>query len=318
MFSQNSSYSYSGNTTLKKFQNYHNLNSTDKIIKENYNLDSNFDINNNILSSYKQNYRQHIHYLPKRNRFTTSSAFSHDIKANINIKPATNQNYNFNNEDIKKIYESIEDIKMNQKEIISAIKELNPNKAINNTINQAKKEDIKEDNKNDLLTTINKLKEDYDKLRNEMLILKEKDDENKKIIELNRKEIDNFKKKLNESENKEDISDKLNYLEINKLKEALKKNENEKNDLKNLNDKKDNEIKDLKSQIDDYKSKISLSEAINDLNKNVDFIKNSLFNLKENQNQTKEQLKISQTADFEPLSQIINKDGLFTAENKKA
>ena len=207
---------------------------------------------------------------------------------------------------------------MNQKEIISAIKELNPNKAINNTINQTKKEDIKEDNKIDLLTTINKLKEDYDKLRNEMLILKEKDDENKKIIELNRKEIDNFKKKLNESENKEDISDKLNYLEINKLKEALKKNENEKNDLKNLNDKKDNEIKDLKSQIDDYKSKISLSEAINDLNKNVDFIKNSLFNLKENQNQTKEQLKISQTADFEPLSQIINKDGLFTAENKKA
>ena len=52
MFSPDSSYSYSGNTSFKKFQNYHHLNSTDKIIKENYNLNSNFD-NNNILSSYK-------------------------------------------------------------------------------------------------------------------------------------------------------------------------------------------------------------------------------------------------------------------------
>ena len=317
MFPKSSS--YSGIPSLKNFSITQNLNSNDKNIKEN--LKSNFVINNDILNSYKQSYRRHKHYFPKSNNNNNNiinTAFSQEIKTktNLNTKPTQNK-YEFNNEDIKKIYEAIEDIKINQREIISAVKELKTNQIINNIRNKTKNEDIKDYNKIELLSTINKIKEDYDKLRKEMLVLKEEDDENKKIIELNRKEINNLKKILNEEENYEDNSDKFgksNNLEIKRLKEALKKSQDEKNDLKNLNIVKDNEIKALKNQINEFQSKMSLMGTSKNFNKNVD--KNLISNILENPYKKNENLKFSQALDFEPNSQINFENGKFNAEDK--
>jgi chromosome segregation ATPase len=320
MFQRNNSYSHI--SSIQKIQA--NQNNMDR-----YNYKSDYN-KNSILNSYQNYCRTHKHYHPNANvnANTITASFSRDYKSNT-ITKQTNTKTEFNNEDIKKIYEAIDDIKKNQRELITVIKIARPIKEMKNKIVKKKEEDKKEDKKvdkkgdnsinvNELLSSFNKLKEDLEKMKEEISIMKKNEEENKKIMELNKSEIENLKKNI--QQNNKDNSDILieKDKEIKKLKESLQKSENEKSDLSNINKQKDDEIKSLKKQLEESKSKIELSQKLNDLNDNVEIIKQSIENKTANINQKpKDNLLKSTSLDLEPNSKIIFKDSLYTAAEKK-
>ena len=311
MFQRNNS--YSNISSVKKYQPNQN-----NVERYNFIADPN---KNSILNSYQNYTRTHKHFHPNANMNTITCSFSRDYKSNINTKP-TNVKSEFNNEDIKKIYESIEEIKKNQRELIAAIKIPKSNKDLKNKIVKKKEEDKKENNNTEvkeILSSFNKLKEDLEKMKEEISVMKKNEEENKKIIESNKIEIENLKKNIqqNNKDNSEIIIEKDK--EIKKLKESLQKSENEKNDLSNTNKLKDNEIQSLKKQLEESKSKIVLSQKLIDLNNNVEIIKKSIEKNNASINPTqKDNLSKSRSIEFEPNSNIIYKNSTFSAEKPNA
>ena len=310
MFSRNNSYSYL--TSLKNAQN--NPNNIE--IYKSQNLKPDISNRNIDINHIEHNNRTHKYYHQNPEINTINYTFNRGRQSNFK-KKTINDNY----EDIKKIYEAIEDIKKNQKELIAVMKGMKFDKKVDdNTIQQNENNEIDNKNdENDFLTSFKELKEDLEKMKKEIFMLKKNDEENKKIIESNNKEIENLKKNLREkNKNNTEIEDEKDK-EIKKLKESLKKSENEKINLNNQNFLKDNEIKNLKKQLEESNSKIYISQKLSDLNNNIELIKKSIAIPNSNQNTNPmENLKKSQSLDFEPNSNIIFKNSHYMIENKNA
>ena len=260
-----------------------------------YNIDvenSNEFRGNNLINSYTYYLGRHMNYHPPRNlRFNTNISTGNN-QSNMN----TNLNDNkteLKNGDIKMVIESIEDIKANQKELISAIKGLKFYK--DNNKNEQNKEEEKEEkkNENEILSYIKNLKSEFESLTKEMSILKQKDLENQKIIESNKLEIENLKKnylnKINDEYNNS-LIEKDN--KIKKLEESLDESKSQNKNLQqqltisqDLNKKKEDEIKTLKKELNEFKvksvnnndlDKKNLTNILNKLNLNMELIKNSI------------------------------------------
>ena len=239
-------------------------------INERYNI--NIENSNNLMNSGKYYYENHrcYHFPHSLKSITTSST---GINSSNLYKNLNNNKTELKNEDIKKVLEAIEGIKANQKELISAIKDLNLNKD-NNHKNEQKKEE--KNVENELLSYINNLNSDFESIKNEILILKQKDLENQKIIEMNKIEIDNLKK-----------INKIKQLEES-LNESKRQNSNLQQQLsisQDLNNKKDEEIKSLKKELSEFKVKSvnnndidqkKLSDILTNLNVKVDSIQKSI------------------------------------------
>ena len=239
-------------------------------INERYNI--NIENSNNLMNSGKYYYENHrcYHFPHSLKSITTSST---GINSSNLYKNLNNNKTELKNEDIKKVLEAIEGIKANQKELISAIKDLNLNKD-NNHKNEQKKEE--KNVENELLSYINNLNSDFESIKNEILILKQKDLENQKIIEMNKIEIDNLKK-----------INKIKQLEES-LNESKSQNSNLQQQLsisQDLNNKKDEEIKSLEKELSEFKVKSvnnndidqkKLSDILTNLNVKVDSIQKSI------------------------------------------
>ena len=158
-------------------------------------------------------------------------------------------------------------------------------------------------------------------------MLKQKEEENKKIIESNKAEIEmlkkNFQKNINgENHNKLIEKDK----KIKELEDLLEKSKDDNVDLKqklsiseNLNHKKDEEINTLKKKLDDFKGKSvindlepkKLSEILNNLNINIEFIKKTIPN--NNINSVNNYLTRSTSTFFEKNGNIREENGEIIA-----
>ena len=289
MIPRNDSYTYT--TSFKKDQN--SKNNADKY--NTINLKSKINNNNTLTNSYQIYNRTHKYFNADYNS-TFSTPRKNEYKANWKTIQANNKD-NSINEDIKKIIEVIEGIKENQNEIISVIKGLKSNKEINNNISDNKsipkeeESDKKNGKENNLLYSFNK---ENDSFQNELSILKKKEEENQKLIESNKIEIENLKKKFQNNINNENFNTIIEKdKKIKELEELLKKSKDENSELKqklskseSLNDQKDEEINSLKNKIKEFKGKSvindlepkKLSDILNNMKINIDLIKNSLPN----------------------------------------
>ena len=257
---------HDSDSNILKFKKYQ----FSPFINERYNI--NIENSNNLMNSGKYYYENHrcYHFPHSLKSITTSST---GINSSNLYKNLNNNKTELKNEDIKKVLEAIEGIKANQKELISAIKDLNLNKD-NNHKNEQKKEE--KNVENELLSYINNLNSDFESIKNEILILKQKDLENQKIIEMNKIEIDNLKK-----------INKIKQLEES-LNESKKQNSNLQQQLsisQDLNNKKDEEIKSLEKELSEFKVKSvnnndidqkKLSDILTNLNVKVDSIQKSI------------------------------------------
>jgi len=179
--------------------------------------DNNNNSNNNLLNSYKtldlKDFSPIKHNTGNNSPFNDNKRFKSANKNN-NINNNSIQN---NNNNIKTLMNSIQDLKQNQIEIYLELKGLKD--LDTKTRNNGKK------NNHELLSTVNKLKEDYEKMRKEYLILKKNDKKDKKIKELEdllkkgEKEKEDLKKKLIQYQNENKAKDE----EINYLKNELEK-----------------------------------------------------------------------------------------------
>ena len=162
---------HDSDSNILKFKKYQ----FSPFINERYNI--NIENSNNLMNSGKYYYENHrcYHFPHSLKSITTSST---GINRSNLYKNLNNNKTELKNEDIKKVLEAIEGIKANQKELISSIKDLNLNKD-NNHKNEQKKEE--KNVENELLSYINNLNSDFESIKNEILILKQKDLENQKI-----------------------------------------------------------------------------------------------------------------------------------------
>lgn len=257
---------HDSDSNILKFKKYQ----FSPFINERYNI--NIENSNNLMNSGKYYYEnQRCYHFPHSLKSITTS--STGINSSNLYKNLNNNKTELKNEDIKKVLEAIEGIKANQKELISAIKDLNLNKD-NNHKNEQKKEE--KNVENELLSYINNLNSDFESIKNEILILKQKDLENQKIIEMNKIEIDNLKK-----------INKIKQLEES-LNESKRQNSNLQQQLsisQDLNNKKDEEIKSLEKELSEFKVKSvnnndidqkKLSDILTNLNVKVDSIQKSI------------------------------------------
>ena len=216
---------YSFNYSLNKTSNilYPAINNY-----KNYKInDNNNSIDNNLSSSYKT---MDLKDFSPTKYNTINNSPSNDNKR---FKSANKYNNNINNNsiehknnNIKTLLNSIQDLKQNQIEIYLELKGLKD--LDTKTRNNGKK------NNHELLSTVNKLKEDYEKMRKEYLILKKNDKKDKKIKELEdllkkgEKEKEDLKKKLIQCQNENKAKDE----EINYLKNELEKIKLNNNNIK--------------------------------------------------------------------------------------
>lgn len=302
---------YPSYSNFDSITNYNYSNNPCKTIYDNYN--SSIDKRNPNSNSSQLHYRFHSNFRLNSN-FATINAGPE--KNDLNQKSSKKE---CDNEDMKNIIQDIKIIQENQKEIITILKEFKVPKDLEiNNVNDKNKNIINDHNKSDLLETINKLKEEYDWLQKEFSLLQQNDEENKKLIESNQKEIENLKN------NNKIIIEKDKT--IKQLNESLEKSMNEKLDLteklnKSNNEitKKDNEIERLKNELKEYKSKstnpnlgpneinANLKKIINDITD----IKNSIQNNSPNINKN---LFQSISTNMEP-HQIISEGQKYNSEN---
>ena len=302
---------YPSYSNFDSISNYNYSNNPCKTIYDNYH--SSIDKRNPNSNSFQLHYRFHSNFR-LNNNFSTINAGPE--KNYLNQK---SYKIECDNEDMKNIIQAIKIIQENQKEIISILKEFKVPKDLEiNNVNDKNKNIINDHNKSDLLETINKLKEEYDWLQKEFSLLQQNDEENKKLIESNQKEIENLKN------NNKIIIEKDKT--IKQLNESLEKSMNEKLDLteklnKSNNEitKKDNEIERLKNELKEYKSKstnpnlgpneinANLKKIINDITD----IKNSIQNNSPNINKN---LFQSISTNMEP-HQIISEGQKYNSEN---
>ena len=289
------------------------------------------DYKRNVSNSYQLYYNTYKRFHPNYGITSVTNSFSPEYSNYTRAKTIDNKN-EFSNEDIKKIFEVIEDIKEYQKELISVIKDLkiNHQKNINDEkkIEQKKEEEGKKENikdkevENKLFSSINKLKEDYESMREELSILKQKDEENKKIIESNQNEIEILKKsiKTNSYENNEIIIEKDKKIKL--LEESFEKMNNEKLDLSEKLLNKNNEIINLKRELEDYKTRSTnnnfetkkIGDMLNNLRKDVELIKNSMPNINTSSNIN--YLQQSNSLDMVQNAFINCNNGKYILENK--
>lgn len=251
---------------------------------------------NNYLNRLKT-YGHGDYHSPIKTQTISNLRYPHYDKYKT-LQKETNNKSIFTNNDIQKLVEAIEGIKKNQEDIIDIIKDLRSN---NNTIEKSEmnNNNFERNNYNkeslinsEVLSSINKLREDYESMKKELLTLKNKDEENKKIIEINKNEIQNMKNEHKKEENsKNDILNEKDK-KIKELEESLGKNEKEtlslKNQLiesKNTINSKDKEIMDLQNEIKKIKSKSinvgmepnEFYNMLNTLNDNVISIRQSML-----------------------------------------
>ena len=313
--------SYSKISSLKNFQTPNNYVDRYNAYILNHNNNA-----NTLTNSYQFYSRTCAGFPPTSYNTNTIRPTNNYLKDKIKTEINNNKREK-KNEDIKKIVEVIEGIKENQKEIIAAIKDLKLNKEThyNDNINKPKKEENIEKNgvENNLLYSFNNSNEKYEK---EISIFKQKEEENKKLIESNKKEIEDLKRnflKIVSGENNNALIEKDK--KIKELEELLKKSKDDNLNLKqkliiseNLNNKKDEEINSLKQKLDGFKGKSvinelepkKLTDILNNLNMNMEFIKQSLHN--NNINSMNNNMTRSISTFQEPNINIIRENGEFT------
>ena len=289
--------------------------------QENNNLHSLlYNKTNNILTQNKFGLHKSYHDPNKINLINnTISPYSYQRIKRIYQRESNNK-AEYNIEDVSKIIIIIQCIKKNQEKILSMINGLKAN----NNKNKEKEEDKNKINNSKLLDSIKNLKEEYDLMKNEITILKKKDEENKKIIESNLKEIENLKKRFNcedSNDSNKEILNKKNK-KIEELEELVKKLQTEKKEINNkYNDslntisEKNKDIENLKEQL---KNKIENQENINKeikdkKNENHHKIENSTIEPHQNKNN----LSVSISLNSVPNRQFTGNDGNYVLGEKK-
>ena len=294
---------------------------TNPMNQENNNLHSLlYNKTNNILTQNKFGLHKSYHDPNKINLINnTISPYSYQRAKRIYQRESNNK-VEYNIEDVSKIIIIIQCIKKNQEKILSMINGLKAN----NNKNKEKEEDKNKINNSKLLDSIKKLKEEYDLMKNEILILKKKDEENKKIIESNLKEIENLKKRFNcedsNDSNKEILNEKNKKIEeleelVKKLQTEKKEINNKYNDSLNIISEKNKDIENLKEQL---KNKIENQENINKetkdkKNENNHTIENSTIEPHQNKNN----LSVSISLNSVPNRQFTGNDGNYVLGEKK-
>ena len=294
------------------------------------------DTNNNYSIKCKT-YNHEESYSPYKPQTIYNLRYQNYDRYKTLQKEANNKSI-FTNYDIKKIVDVIEGIKKNQEDIIDIIKDLKSktetmeNNEMNNN-NSEKNNSNKESILNsEVLTSINKLREDYESMKKELLMLKNKDEENKKIIEINKNEIQNMKNEYKKEENsKNDILNEKDK-KIKELEESLGKNEKENLSLKtqlieskNEINLKDREIMNLQNEIKKIKSKSinvgmepnEFFNMLNTLNDNVNSIRQSMFQPIQRNNTTSNNLINSVSTTLQPERNIIYKNGSYKLETNE-
>lgn len=294
--------------------------------------------NNNVLNSVDFYTHKDFHS-PKRIRRINSTYGTDFLQNKKYISKIGNNTKEVEDEEIKLIIESIESIKQNQNEILSIIKELKSNRSVDtkvndkNIINNEKKEQTKNDESNELKNCIKKLNEEFSSMKKEILILKKNDEENKKIIESYKNEIESLK---NNQQNDVSINDILQKKdeEIKQLKESLNKSEAEKKDLNlklaqsqnqinNFKDEKinnfENELKQMNDRINNIISKTTKIEEILDnspTNLFKDIIKGGGVAQIYNQNPIKSDLQQSTSIANQSYGKFIENNNKITIQEE--
>ena len=217
---------------------------------------------------------------------------SHIQRPNLDFE----DNYRYNNADIKNIIDTVENIKNIQSEILSVLEDFKP------------KNDVKN---NGFMNYINQIKKENDAIRKELLLLKKKDEERQK-------EFDKLKKQMGFKENED----------LKKLyEESKEKNKELEQELKN----KEDEIKKIKEELKANniinesiysKLKTDITESFNDrfnkLEKKFEDIKNSISSLNtninnsnnKNINNNNNQVIESVNAQIIPSDHIVGNEGI--------
>ena len=304
---------FSNYFTFKKSLNTIDQSNSDKY--KSYLTYNRYD-NNNVINSVDFYTHKDFHS-PKRIR-RINSTYGSDILKNKKFTSKLNNNTKeIEDEQIKLIIDSIENIKQSQKEILSIINELKSNKNVNtkvnnkNIINEEKKEQTKDNEINELKNTIKKLTEEFSLMKKEILILKKNDEENKKIIESYKAEIE---KQKNNQQNDISINDILQKKdeEIKQLKESLGKSEAEKKDLNlklaqsqnKINNFKDEKINNFENELKQMNDKIN--NIISKTTKIEEKLDNSTINLFQENNQNNDNNQNPIQSNLQQSTSIVN------------
>ena len=283
-----------------------------------YNLNPNYRYNP-IHNSYEHQTNLEPYYLNKN--ITLGADCNYDIN---NRFRKTTQKDNINKDQstsyIKMIIPVVEGIRENQEKIINILQGYKQDKGIqeiNNNKHQKENNNKKDNDQNksdELLDIINKLNEDLGSMKEELSSLKKSDEENKKIIESNKIEIKNLKNEIETKDNlnKNNIDEKDK--KIKELEESLSKMKSEKQDMDN---KKNREIENLKKELNQIKNSNIFAEKLNNMEKNIEILMNSVNCFKNNQNTLFTSTSVPLINNSEIISINDGKFKLTNPNNKK-
>ena len=293
--------------------------SNNKNLKQSaYNLNPNYRYNP-IHNSYEHQTNLEPFYSNKN--FTLGADCNYDINNRFR-KTAQKDNINKDQSTayIKMIIPVVEGIRENQEKIINILQGYKQDKGIqeiNNNKHQKENNNKKDNDQNksdELLDIINKLNEDLGSMKEELSSLKKSDEENKKIIESNKIEIKNLKNEIETKDNlnKNNIDEKDK--KIKELEESLSKMKSEKQDMDN---KKNREIENLKKELNQIKNSNIFAEKLNNMEKNIEILMNSVNCFKNNQNTLFTSTSVPLINNSEIISINDGKFKLTNPNNKK-
>jgi chromosome segregation ATPase len=300
------------------FSKVYSSNNNKNLKQSAYNLNPNYRYNP-IHNSYEHQTNLEPFYSNKN--FTLGADYNYDIN---NRFRKTTQKDNINKDQstsyIKMIIPVVEGIRENQEKIINIlqgykqdkeIQEINNNKLQKENNN---KKDNDQNKRDELLDIINKLNEDLGSMKEELSSLKKSDEENKKIIESNKIEIINLKNEIETKDNlnKNNIDEKDK--KIKELEESLSKMKSEKQDMDN---KKNREIENLKKELNQIKNTNIFAEKLNNMEKNIEILMNSVNCFKNNQNTLFTSTSVPLINNSEIISINDGKFKLTNPNNKK-
>ena len=283
-----------------------------------YNLNPNYRYNP-IHNSYEHQTNLEPFYSNKN--ITLGADCNYDINNRFR-KTAQKDNINKDQSTayIKMIIPVVEGIRENQEKIINILQGYKQDKGIqeiNNNKHQKENNNKKDNDQNksdELLDIINKLNEDLGSMKEELSSLKKSDEENKKIIESNKIEIKNLKNEIETKDNlnKNNIDEKDK--KIKELEESLSKMKSEKQDMDN---KKNREIENLKKELNQIKNSNIFAEKLNNMEKNIEILMNSVNCFKNNQNTLFTSTSVPLINNSEIISINDGKFKLTNPNNKK-
>jgi chromosome segregation ATPase len=217
---------------------------------------------------------------------------SHIQRPNLDFE----DNYRYNNADIKNIIDTVENIKNIQSEILSVLEDFKPKNDVKNNV---------------FMNNINQIKKENAAIKKELMLLKKKDEERQKEIDklkeqMGFKENEDLKKLYEESKEKnkeleQELKNKEN--EIKKLKEELKANNS-------INENIYSRLKtDITESFNDRYNKLEkkfedINNSISSLNTNINNSNNN--NINSNNNQVIE----SVNAQIIPSDHIVGNEGI--------